>query len=326
LSGGGVVLDELADGLFRLEEPDGERSLCQFVVRGERGLLIVDAGLPGSPQRTILPLLDRLERAPSELTLLLTHPDSDHVGGVAELCAARAGLQTTAHAADCALIGDPERTIGERYERFAASDGIVLSEAARARSRARLGSPYAVARPLSGEVELDLGGAICHLLHTPGHSAGHAAVWLPELRTLIAADAVMGAGIRKRDGSLLYAPQFLSPATYRRTIDRIAELDVDLLLCSHEPPLRGEAVADFLTASRGAVDRIEALTRDALTQGAETLAELCVVVHGAYGGLPGGGAPDLALSVAGVLAELANAGEVGVDEATFPRTFRLETT
>jgi glyoxylase-like metal-dependent hydrolase (beta-lactamase superfamily II) len=319
-----VAVAEPAPGLFRLEEPDGERFVCQFVVRGERGALIVDSGLPGSPARTILPFLEALPQPPTELTLLLTHPDSDHCGGTAELRAARPEVQTTAHAADCALLGDPERTISERYERFAASDGIVLSAAARARARSRLGPPFEVTRPLTAEVELDLGGTACHILRAPGHSAGHAVVWLPELRTMIAGDAVMGSGIRKRDGSLLYAPQFLSPSTYRRTIERFGVLDVDLLLCAHEPPMRGAAVEDFLAESRRAADRLEALTRDALAGGADTLTSACAAVHGGYGGLPEGGAPDLAMTVAGILTELASAGEVSVVDDACPRKFRLE--
>jgi glyoxylase-like metal-dependent hydrolase (beta-lactamase superfamily II) len=321
----GVAVDEPAPGLFRLEEPDGERFVCQFVVRGERAVLIVDSGLPGSPARTILPLLERVAQRPSELTLLLTHPDSDHCGGTAELKAAHPDLQTMAHAADCTLLGDPERTISERYERFATSDGIVLSAAARERSLSRLGPPFEVTRPLAAEVQLDLGGTSCHVLHAPGHSAGHAAVWLPELRTMIAGDAVMGAGIRKRDKSLLYAPQFLSPSTYRRTIDRFGELDIDLLLCSHEPPMRGAAVGEFLSESLLAADRLEALTRDALTRGADTLAGVCAAVHADYGDLSDSGAPDLALTVAGILAELASGGEVSVDDDARPRKFRLET-
>jgi glyoxylase-like metal-dependent hydrolase (beta-lactamase superfamily II) len=320
-----VMVDEIGPGVFRTEELDGERSLCQFVVRGERGVLIVDSGLPGSPGRTILPLLDGLEQRPSELTLLLTHPDSDHCGGTAELRAAYPELQTMAHAADCALLGDPERTIRERYERFAGSDGIVLTAAARARSALRLGAPFEVTRPLTAEVQLDLGATTCHVLHAPGHSAGHAAVWLPELRTMIAGDAVMGSGIRKRDGRLLYAPQFLSPETYRRTIDRFGELDIDLLLCAHEPPMRGAAVDDFLAESRGAVDRLESLTRYAMAQRADTLASVSAAVHGGYGGLPDGGEGDLAWTIAGILTELASRGEVSVDEDARPRKFRLET-
>jgi glyoxylase-like metal-dependent hydrolase (beta-lactamase superfamily II) len=324
MTGHAIAVDELAPGLYRLEEPDGERFVCQFVVVGTHGALIVDAGLPESPARTILPLLDGLGEQPAELTLLLTHPDSDHCGGTAELRAARTGLQTAAHIADCTLLGDPERTISERYERFAESDGIVLTDAARARARSRLGPPFDVTRPLSREQQLDLGGLRCQLLHAPGHSAGHMAVWLPELRTLIAADAVMGSGIRNRDGSLLYAPQFLSPATYRRTIDRLDELDAELLLCSHEPPIRGDAVHAFLAGSRSAVDRLEALTRDALARGAGTLAESCAAVHAAYGGLPHGGHADLALSVAGILAEFADEGTVAIEDAGRPRSFRLE--
>ena len=166
-----------------------------------------------------------------------------------------------------------------------------------------------MSRWLTGDVDLCLGGVVCRLVHLPGHSAGHMGVWLPESRTLIGGDAVMGRGIPKCDGELLYGPQFLDPRIYLATIDRIENLAPDLLLLAHEEPLSGEAVGAFLEASRAAVHLIEQLTLDAVGDRAVTLMEVCSYVHERYGGLPEGGAADIAPSVAGILAASGASGQ-----------------
>lgn len=42
----------------------------------------------------------------------------------------------------------------------------------------------------SGDLTLNGGDLTLHLLHTPGHTPDHVAVWIPEISTLLAADAV----------------------------------------------------------------------------------------------------------------------------------------
>jgi glyoxylase-like metal-dependent hydrolase (beta-lactamase superfamily II) len=253
---------------------------------------------------------------------VLSHPDSDHTGGTAGLREAYPETEIAAHEADRALLGSAQRTIDGRYDAFAASDEIALTDAARARATARLGGPFTVSRWLKDDIDLDLGGLTCRLVHLPGHSAGHMGVWLPESRTLIGGDAVMGRGIPKCDGELLYAPQFLDPRSYLATIQRIENLAPDLLILAHEEPLSGEAVGAFLEASRTAVQVIERLALEALGDRAVTLLEICSYVRQRYGGLPEGGAPDLAPSIAGVLAEQATAGNVRCDGLATPRRFR----
>ena len=300
----GATTVEVAPGVLRLDEPDGRRRIAQHVVHGDGAILIVDAGLPGTPARTILPALDRLGLDPARPRILLvTHPDSDHCGGASELHAAVPGLEVVAHAADVDALGDPERTLRARYLAFAA-DGVEPDAAALERLRGRLGGPFPIARPVHDGERIELGGVACELVHLPGHSAGHTGVWIAATRTLIAADAVMGRGIPTTTGELLYAPQFVAPSTYRATIERIAALDPALLLCAHEPPMDRVAARAFLAASRAAVDALEVATEDALDSGARTLPEVCAAVHAAYGPLPHSRPGDLVLTVAGIVAEL----------------------
>jgi len=314
---GGLLTTEVVPGVLRLQEPDGPRFICQFVIQGADATLIVDAGLPGSPRRTILPALGGRRRH----ALLITHPDTDHCGGASELVAALPGLEVIAHEADVDALGDPDRTIELRYRRSAA-DGVEPDERALARLRARLAGPFAIDRAVADGDELDLGGRRCRLVHLPGHSPGHTGVWLPEAGVLIAADAAMGTGIRRLDGELLYAPQFFSPSVYRATIERIAELRPAIMLCTHEPVLEGAAIDAFLEQSREAVDALEAHVEASLRDGARTLPELCAAVHRRYAGLRDCVPGDLVMSVAGILASMVTAGRARVARAPAGRTWR----
>lgn len=314
-----MMVEEPAANVYRLEEDDGGRALCQFVVAGRTRALVVDTGLPTSPSSGILPLLDELA-VDGDPLVLLTHPDADHCGGTGALLAARVTSEVVANIPDSSLLGDPERTIAERYQPFAASDGIVAAETALQRMRARLGEPYRITRRLDREELVDLGERQCRILFVPGHSAGHGAAWLPDQRILIAGDAVMGRGIRNRDGSLRYAPQFMSPSAYRRTIERIQKLGVDLLLCAHEPPRAGGEVDVYLDESLAGLDELVSGVDKALDGGETTLAAICTSVHDGYDELQSDSA-ELALSVAGILAERAACGSVTIDDSVFPRRF-----
>jgi len=59
-----------------------------FLLVDTNGLALIDAGLPGSHKK-ILKYLASLGYGPADLKyILLTHADSDHVGGLAEIQAA----------------------------------------------------------------------------------------------------------------------------------------------------------------------------------------------------------------------------------------------
>jgi len=301
---------EISRGLHRLEELDGPRLLCQYVVEGEERTLAVDAGLPESPARALLPLVRELRRP---VTLVLTHPDADHCAGASVLRAELPELEIVAGAADGGLVGNPERTLAERYRAFEASDGVGPPPERLDALRARLGAPFAVDRLVDADTALD---GRARALRLPGHSPGHLGLWLPEERVAIVGDAVMGRGIQRTDGSLLYPPMYSPPSTYRATIARLEALAPSLLLCGHEPPLEGDKALAFLAESRAAAGRIEALVAEALARGPGTLAHLCDAVAERYGAQ----AADFALTVDGVLGELVAAGKARAEPGP-PRLF-----
>jgi glyoxylase-like metal-dependent hydrolase (beta-lactamase superfamily II) len=312
------MIRELSDGIWCCEQPDGPRIVRQVVCAGDDDVLVVDTGLAGDGAADVRALLERL--APTAVTVLITHPDSDHLGGTSVLLAARPDARVLAGEADLALVGDPERMIAERYARFARDDDIPFDEAARARARGRAGKSF-TADSAVAHASFDLGGRRVELIHTPGHSPGHTAAWLPEAGVLAAGDGVMGAGIPTLAGTLLIAPMYEPPAGYLDTIFRVRELDPSMLVTGHDPVRANGEVGAFLDASQRAVSRLATLVEAAVEGEPHTLGELCEQVLRGYGGLPADRASDLALTVHGHLGELAAEGVV-VAEGSQPRRYR----
>lgn len=318
-----MTVEELRPGIYRLQQPDGGRRLCQVVVLGDDRTLVVDAGLPEGPEEGLLPLLSALGAKERPVVLLLTHPDADHRGGAAVLRDALPELEIWGHARDGEQLSDPEVALAERYLAFAASDGVGPTPDRLERMRARLGRLVHLDRIVSGENSIELGGARrAQILHMPGHSPGSVVAWLPEDATVVIGDAAMGRGIPFFDGSLMYPPMYAPPAAYLATIARLEALRPHLILSGHEPPLEGEEAMRFLAESRAAANRISALVREALADGRpRTLAEVCAVVADGYGGLPPDGATSLAMTVDGTLGELVERREAELERGT-PRRFR----
>jgi glyoxylase-like metal-dependent hydrolase (beta-lactamase superfamily II) len=313
------VIRELADAIWSCEQDDGPRIVRQLVIAGDEGALVVDTGLPGTPARDLLPLVARLGL--QHLAVLITHPDSDHLGGTAELLAARSDTRVFAGALDLPLVGDPERMIRERSARFSEQDDVPFAAAAVERARARAGRPFAGAEAARPGARIELGGRAAEFIPTPGHSPGHVAAWIADAGLLAAGDAVMGNGIPTRDGALLIPPMYAPPAAYRATIERVRALPVRMLATGHEPIQSGDAITRFLDASCAASDRLAQLVADAVDGDPCTLLELCRRVHVAYGGLPDDRTADLALTVEGHLADLIAAELVAV-RSDRPRRFR----
>lgn len=312
------MIRELTGGIWSCEQDDGPRIVRQVVIAGDDTVLVVDTGLPGAPTRELLPLLARIGER--KLAVLITHPDSDHLGGTAELLAARPDARVLAGALDVPLVGDPERMIRERYARFTVEDDVPFGEDAVVRARGRAGLPFGGVEAAHPRKPFALGGRRAEFIPTAGHSPGHTAAWIPDAGLLAAGDAIMGNGIPARDGGLLIPPMYAPPDIYRETIERVRALPVRLLATGHEPIIEGEAIGSFLDASLAASEHLAKLVASAVEETPLTLLELCERVHSAYGGLPDDRAPDFALTVDGHLADLVMAEHVVVSSGN-PRRF-----
>lgn len=201
---------DLPDGVhtFRLtfEQGDREVTIHPGGIETERGLLLLDVG-PAETLDQLREDLDAAGFAPADVsTVLVTHHDWDHAGGLAS-------FQETA-------------------------DAVVLAHELAAppvdgRSDTRGGDRYPPARV---DLEFDAGVTVntdagpARVVPTPGHTPGHASVYLPEERFLFAADALTADADGLQGPSEQFTasmPEALSSA------ERLAALDIGTTHCFH---------------------------------------------------------------------------------------------
>jgi glyoxylase-like metal-dependent hydrolase (beta-lactamase superfamily II) len=303
---------EVAQGVHRIDTPLGERYASLYLVTGPDAIVLYDTGVDGTIPAQVLPALARLGRTPGEVsTVVVSHCDVDHFGGVADARDAFPNARIVAGAADVPLIEQYDRYLAERARGFVDEYGWDEDEAVLEWCRA-------VTReaPLDGAAEdgelIDLGGGrVVEILAVPGHSHGHVAVDVPDADAVLVGDAVLAASVDLADGTPAFPPTYRYVDDYLATVSRLEALDRDLLLTAHYPTARGDDARAFLARSRDFADRLDVLVTDALTTAPEglTFAELLAHLNSIAGDWPVTGTEGaLAFPVAGHLERLIAAG------------------
>ena len=202
-------MKEVGDGVWQLEGTG--RWSNAFLVRAPESVLL-DAGTPGGGYE-IVAELEREGITP--VAVLLTHSHFDHAGGAGAVREAM-GAPIWAPAAERPLFS------GKATHRFCARAGARLANGLRP-----VVLPEVDRWLEPGEVAAGL-----EAVATPGHTPGHTAYRLGS--TIVAGDAFM-TGARFREA----VPVFVADrAEARRSIERLAALDLDLALSGHGPPAR----------------------------------------------------------------------------------------
>jgi len=164
---------------------------------------------------------------------VVTHAHPDHQGSSHAVCE-RFGVPLWCGQADAGTMES-----GRLAERQPAHPMNQLSE------RAFAGPGHPVARRLrEGDEVADFA-----VLETPGHSAGHIALWRQRDRTLLLGDVVFGCHPLTGVPGLHEPPGFFTPepARNRDSVRRLAALEPALVLFGHGPPLRAPtALARFV--------------------------------------------------------------------------------
>jgi glyoxylase-like metal-dependent hydrolase (beta-lactamase superfamily II) len=252
-----LTISEVAPGIYRIESILGPRPFAQYLLRGERSLL-VDTGIVSTPDEVILPALRELGLDPDDLDyVLVSHADVDHFGGNAALRQAAARAIFCAHCHDVQWIGDRERILRERYGWYA-EHGADADYDAETKEwlRNALGADVPVDLHLAGGEWFRLGPNLSvEVLHLPGHSLGHIGLWDPSSRTAIITDAALGGGLLDMEGNIIHPPPYFDIAAYEATVRRLQDLRPARLLTAHYAVIEGADVDRFLDESLAFVER-----------------------------------------------------------------------
>jgi glyoxylase-like metal-dependent hydrolase (beta-lactamase superfamily II) len=201
---------------------DGETHFLNvgLVLDPEQGATLIDAGLPGQLDAIVAGLADAGLGVRDVRRVVLTHQDFDHVGSAPDLVAAT-GASVLAHAPEAPFID------GSQLARFRRPE--VLAGRPEFRELAERVRPVPVDEPLTDGARLDVAGGV-RLVASPGHTVGHACVYLERSRTLIAGDALTAADGRLQ-GPAPGATEDMDVAM--SSVRRLAGLDVRTIVCYH---------------------------------------------------------------------------------------------
>lgn len=214
-----------------------------YLIEGEDGLTLVDAGLPGLWHELGTAIRDLGHRPEDVRALVLTHAHFDHIGTARRLVQ-RLGIPVYVHAQDAELAARPYRYAHEnpraiypiRHPRaIPVLTSMLTAGAAMVRGvRGTL--------PLAPDTTLDVPGRP-RVIATPGHTYGHVALHLPDRDAVITGDALVTLDpYTGRTGPRIVAGAATADSSQAlESLDAIAETRAPHVLPGHGRPWHGNA-------------------------------------------------------------------------------------
>ncbi len=259
----------------------GMHSAVYVLVDGRR-CGIIDTGMGIGVFRKVSLALHRLRVFPE--WVLLTHDHYDHVANAAWF-KDEMGVPVYCHGADLPLIEQPLKVFDEVYMRK--TFGTTLRESFAEMNRCE-GEylrhmeesirdrfyPVRIDETVEDGDILEVGGLEVELIHTPGHSPGHVAAYLPRFGAIFAGDAPLWFG-PGRPGPLGDFRNWVE------SIERLLLLDTEFIGWGHAVPTTGRSRCHrFLNNTLRRALEVEDAVMEEIGVEPQTIGELVEMIYG----------------------------------------------
>ncbi len=254
----------------------GFAASTQHMIEGDTSVTIVDTSESTSAATNVLAAFRTHCNKPVG-RIIYTHSHRDHISGATVFCEDRTIpiIASAAFASD--LVGQdaaciaPNKALGRRTM---AQFGIGLTSQERIslgcgpgdRPMEGMGAGHVPPTQLVAEdCDIDLDGVPAQLIHAPGETADHIAVWLPEAGVLIPGDNWYHAFPN------LYAIRgtpYRDFAAWADSLEMLADLGASVLAPGHTQPVFGkDKVREVLMTTRAAILHVMQHTADGMNAG-----------------------------------------------------------
>jgi len=218
-----------------------------YLIEDERGLTLIDAGIPGLWDELVTELAE-MGRSMSEIRgVILTHADSDHTG-FAERMRRESGVPIFVHEDDAAQATGEVKKKNPSWGKVKVGPLISFLWYAGTRGGLKVNPVAEVTTVRDGET-LDLPGDP-RIIHTPGHSPGSIAIHSPAVEALFVGDAMTTRHVLTGVQGPQPAPFTLDEGRALSSLERWGNVAARWVLPGHGPPWDGGVEA--------AVDRVRA--------------------------------------------------------------------
>ncbi|MDU0200595.1 MBL fold metallo-hydrolase [Paenibacillus sp. MAH-36] len=228
----------IAEGIDMLSLNLGPMTIHPTILYDKESWVLIDTGMPGSA-----PAIRELAKQAGVLnvplrSIILTHQDIDHVGGLPEFLAAEDESPIVyAHEDDKDVINGEKPMIKVSPERLTALLAQ-LPEVIRNQFEQTFlypSHPNVESTIADGET-LPIAGGLT-VIHTPGHTPGHVCLYHHASKTLIAGDAIV-----VENGELMGPRAAVTPDMEEalRSLKKLLAFDIVNVICYHGGYFQGE--------------------------------------------------------------------------------------
>lgn len=226
---------KISEALYMLKLPvemPQPNFLHPSVLKGEDSLVLVDTGLEGEMYLERLIGLFQEDKLPFHKldTIILTHQDFDHIGGLHGILESfERTVEVAFHEAEKSyIVGDQELIKGSK-RKMPSLFHLLRKKMERDNPEYEDGSDIKVIRLLHDGDLLPFGGGI-KVIHTPGHTPGNICLYHIPSKSLIAGDTFNVMEGKLIGPNPMYTPDFPQAMT---SVEKLLDYDIERIICYH---------------------------------------------------------------------------------------------